>query len=111
MQLGVPIACRRVQLDRDPADDQGCARVRLRQTERLFIEGLPLRIVPEPTAWALKVADHIRRMVANHKKCPLPRYAKQKPQRAKIAIGHDTVLFRYHWHYLRQQGALLGVGI
>src|SRR5262249_23055210 len=60
MQRGVAVAGGRGQLDRDPVDDKGCARVRLRQTESLVIERSPLRVVPDPAAGAWGWSDHVR---------------------------------------------------
>lgn len=111
MQLSFAIARRRVQLDRDPADAKGGARVRLRYTQGLFIERLSPRIVADAPAGTLGLAHHIRGMVANHKKRAAARYAKQKPQRAKIAIGHDTVPLRHHRHHCGEQCPLLRIGV
>ena len=111
VELGLTLASRRVQLDRNPADDECSARVRLGQTHSLFIKRLATSVLPDRTALALPLSDHVRPMLANHKKCAPPRHPKQKPQRAKIAISHNTIPCRHHRHHLREQRAFLRVGV
>src|SRR5499426_1170629 len=84
MQFGLAVAGRRAQLDRDPASDEGCPRLRFGQTHRLFIECLSPGIVANPATRTLGLSDHVRGMVANHKKCTASGYAKQNPSVQKF---------------------------
>ena len=111
MQRGVAVAGGRGQLDRDPVDDKGCARVRLRQTESLVIERSPLRVVPDPAAGAWGWSDHVRGRVTNHQKRAASGAATQNPQRAKIPLRPDTVPLRPQRHDFRQSGPFWGVRV
>ena len=111
MDLCFALARGREQLDCDPADDERGPGIRLGQTHGLFIEGLLAGIVPDPATRALGVSHDIRPVLAHHKKRALPRQTKQNPQRANLAIRHNTVSLRYHRDDLGQQGALLCIGV
>jgi hypothetical protein len=67
--------------------------------------------VSDPTARALGLSPSVRPVLANHKKRAPPRQTKQKLQRAKIAIGPNTVPLRHQRDHFREQGPLLRIGV